>query len=423
MKQSSQLPGERICAGSRELGGVADAKSCIPICQSDEIVRSRCFAAIHPNATVRHDMRLRQGDTMKLVGQVTVSQNREIQLLLGDLTDFPGEHAVDVLVVSAFPNDYSPTPHSLIGALSRRGLSVAKLSNAKEFDLRQHFSCWLSSEISPRIPGLEFRRVLCFEPRARGGPPQLVGDIFQALAPFTFAAPNIRSVAMPIVAAGDQGYSVTTMLPPLMDAAVHWMQVGFPIEKIKLVVRDEFALKEALPIFRSYSPATPAKSGGQGTEATLTHPSEKQYDVFVSYSRKDERAASTLAKALQEHSLRVFIDRSEIKPGAAWQQEIFDALELCSATAVLFSPDFLDSKVCKEEFGIAWARHREDERVLIFPLLIRESNLPTYMRLVNYVDCRVSDPARIKAAATDLVDLLGRFDGRDRVGRNRAPHR
>ena len=62
---------------------------------------------------------------------MAVGHNRKVQLLLGDLTDFPAEHAVDVLVVSAFPNDYSPTPRSLIGALSRRELSVAALSMRK----------------------------------------------------------------------------------------------------------------------------------------------------------------------------------------------------------------------------------------------------------------------------------------------------
>src|SRR5688572_2608214 len=96
----------------------------------------------------------------------------------------------------------------------------------------------------------------------------------------------------------------------------------------------------------------------------------------------------------------------ELKPGASWQREIFDALETCSATAVLFSPDFLNSNVCKEEFDIAWARRRDDKQVLIFPLLVRDANLPTYMRLINHADCRVSDAAKIRTAAESLVELL-----------------
>ena len=72
---------------------------------------------------------------------------------------------------------------------------------------------------------------------------------------------------MPVVATGDQGYSVTTMLPPLMDAAVHWLRVGFPIEKIKLVVRNDLSVEEALPIFQSYSPAVSTKRAVKGAVA------------------------------------------------------------------------------------------------------------------------------------------------------------
>jgi hypothetical protein len=50
-------------------------------------------------------------------------EEHRIELYWGDLSYLPQEQAVDLLVVSAFPNDYIPTPSSLIGAASKRYLS------------------------------------------------------------------------------------------------------------------------------------------------------------------------------------------------------------------------------------------------------------------------------------------------------------
>jgi hypothetical protein len=44
---------------------------------------------------------------------------RRVALYEGDLTAIPKEHSADTLVISAFPNDYSPTPASVIGALDK----------------------------------------------------------------------------------------------------------------------------------------------------------------------------------------------------------------------------------------------------------------------------------------------------------------
>ena len=46
------------------------------------------------------------------------------EMRLGDITELVHLDEIDVLVVSAFPDDYRPTPSSVIGALHRKGLDV-----------------------------------------------------------------------------------------------------------------------------------------------------------------------------------------------------------------------------------------------------------------------------------------------------------
>jgi hypothetical protein len=220
---------------------------------------------------------------------------RRIELHQGDLSRMSADDAVDLLVLSAFPDDYIPSHTSLIGALFNKGLSVDDLARNKAVDLRQAFSCWLSHPIQITDPGIRFDRILCFEPRVRGDAPDVVGDIFRALAPFLGGDPPIRTAAMPIVAAGDQGYSISTMLPPIIEAAVHWMGIGFPLETLKIFAYSDASAREAKLLFAQlknrYAPSVSSSSS-------------YEYDVFISYSRPNADAANTIRNCLQQ-SLRL----------------------------------------------------------------------------------------------------------------------
>lgn len=342
---------------------------------------------------------------MILLNSITISskgEEKKIELYQGDLTDLSPEEAFDILVVSAFPDDYVPTPSSLIGALHRKNVSVAQLANFKAIDLRENFSCWLSREIKFSIPGIQFNRILCFEPLFRGSPPEVVGDIFRSLAPILGDLQNISNVAMPLVAAGDQGFSTFEILPPLLDAAIHWLGKGLPIKCLKIVTYSDLQAKEAKKNFakikKSIDP--PVQQDYQKLE----------YDVFISYAHEDSSSMSIILKELQDKrpNLRIFLDRKDINIGAAWQPEIFESLDKCRKVVALFSPFYLKSKVCKEEFNIAWVRSRESDEDIIFPIYLYTSQLPTYMKYRNYVDCREGDEKKLKTACSTLIsDLEG----------------
>ena len=330
-------------------------------------------------------------------------QRGRITLAQGDLTELSPAGAVDVLVVSAFRGDYSPTPGSLIGALDRKGLSVAKLALDKDIDLLESYSCWLSHEFTAADSGMPYRRVLCFEPHRLRRPPEVVGDIFRALAPILAVRPDIKSLAMPVLAAGDQGYPAPEMLGPLLDAALNWLENDLPVDRLTIVTRGDTTTEEARRIFLVKKAAYERAAPSPGVEGF-------DYDVFISYSHANASECEALEQSLREArpGIRIFVDRHEIDVGASWQLKIFESLERSRKVVALLSPAYLASTVCKEEFGIAWIVGRKTMRTNLFPLYVYTAGLPAYMTYQNYLDCREGERTKIAEASQRLLADLDR---------------
>lgn len=342
---------------------------------------------------------------MKLLAEQKVmykDESRLVQLYHGDLTAVPSNVIVEVLVVSAGPFNYSPVPHSLIGALHEHGLSIASLVNdgGIAYDWRDTLNCWLSTPIDPLL-GLNIQRVLVFEPRHNQLDSELVGDIFRALMPYLSSNDELKTIAMPLLATGRRRGDMVAILDALLNAAVHWLALGLPVSRLLIVENRLEKAYMASGMFqvlqRSYQ------------DFQLQQANTFRYDVFISYSTRNTAVMEQLLSALydQQPDLRVFVDRQELNAGAAWQQEIYDALESCQKVVCLLSPEYLASKICLEEFNIALFRHRDAEpEGVLLPIAIADADLPIYMRLMQHLDCREGAPEQIMAAASEIIVSL-----------------
>jgi hypothetical protein len=329
-----------------------------------------------------------------------LASGRTITLVEGDLTAPSVD--VDLLVVSAFPHDYAPTPQSLMGALDRAGISVARLAESKALDLRDQCSCWLSNPVA--LTG-RVLRVLCIESGWRGSPPEIADDVFRALATMMFADVRDAVVAMPIIGVGDQRYAIEQMLPVILRSAVGWLKRGLAVRELRIVVRSD-AVETAQRLFNT------ARDAGQDDSRILeivgAVPVAASCDVFLSYSHQDAAlalAAHDVIKAVKPDA-RIFFDRATLAPGDSWLMQIAEALDAARRVLALYTPNYWSSRFCRDEFVAAFTRQQDTGLSLLYPLHLRTVNVPYLFRSVQYADCREDDMGKLSDAARDLASQL-----------------
>jgi hypothetical protein len=181
-----------------------------------------------------------------------------------------------------------------------------------------------------------------------------------------------------------------------------------PFDVVKIVVYSEASASRLKSLFESLSALGNPESTDRPTFST-------QYDCFISYSREDNPAVDLILAALKElyPEIRVFRDQDGIRAGESWQAKIDDALENCRKVVALYSPGYLRSSMCKEEFNLARLRHRESSEAVLVPIYLRSTDLPIYMRSIQYIDCREADSDLIRQACrTELKAALSSPESR-----------
>jgi hypothetical protein len=341
---------------------------------------------------------------MRKIDTISIQQGtheRSISFWQGNPADTPADDPVDLIIVSAFRDNYEPTKWSIIGALDRKGLSVETLSRDKAIDLRGTAGFWLSQSLAQGISAVGVRRVLCFEPHFLGEhASELVGQLFRGLFPFLSDA-HEATVAMAIIATGAIGEDPERMLRALVSAAFMWMSRGLPIRELRIMEQLPDRSTALTPVFADLKKELSSPASADESNA--------RFHVFLSFAHDDVAVADNVAQALRVQSpeIRLFDYRLSIDVGKAWQDEIDQAIGACLKMVALLSPSYFRSDVCREELGVGRLLHRRRSESFLFPIYARSlqnsEELPFWLQAINYIDCREVDTGKLTAAAKRLA--------------------
>jgi hypothetical protein len=103
--------------------------------------------------------------------------------------------------------------------------------------------------------------------------------------------------------------------------------------------------------------------------------------IFISYSHADTDFANDLCQKIEGLGYEVWLDRTDIKTGSHWDDEIVKGLNASHLFLILLSNKSAASQNVKDEIGYAL-----DHNMQILPVLLEVCDVPFRLKRYQYVD-------------------------------------
>lgn len=127
------------------------------------------------------------------------------------------------------------------------------------------------------------------------------------------------------------------------------------------------------------------------------------YDIFISYSHKDERLAGELRDLLEEKGLRCFMSSRDISSGDLWTETIRNALVGAQELLLLITPDSVHSQWVLCEAGAGWALGK---RIVPALLKVKPESLPEPIK--RHQAKRIDTTESREKLAAEIAKRLGK---------------
>lgn len=130
-----------------------------------------------------------------------------------------------------------------------------------------------------------------------------------------------------------------------------------------------------------------------------------KYDVFISYSRKDEAIVDDIKRLFDANSITYWLDTNDIPPGSTFMANIVDAIESSAITLFISSSSSNHSIYTAKEVALAFNAGK-----YIIPYKIDHSsfskNLQFVMTDLNCIDATPYSLQKAQVLVADIKALL-----------------
>ncbi|KAJ8037708.1 hypothetical protein HOLleu_18599 [Holothuria leucospilota] len=133
-----------------------------------------------------------------------------------------------------------------------------------------------------------------------------------------------------------------------------------------------------------------------------------EFDIYLSYSEADKSIVEKIQEKLKKNEdVRIFSTRQQLDEDSFWQEDMYEVMMKSARVITVLTPNYLQTTACLEQYNIALCCNRKAHRDMLAPFYaITIENMPTYMGLVQYVDCRSQDAESINNACYQIIISL-----------------
>jgi len=127
--------------------------------------------------------------------------------------------------------------------------------------------------------------------------------------------------------------------------------------------------------------------------------------IFLSHTKADKPFVRKLARDLDSHGVRCWLDEAEIKVGESLIEKIRRGIDEMDYVAVVLSPRSVVSPWVQREVDVAMNQEIQGKRVKVLPIMYQNCELPGFLLGKFYAD--FTNESKYPEAFKRLVESMG----------------